>query len=216
MIGEQLDSAFLKTLSLLYVEDDATTRDGFKEFLRRRVGTVVTAADGLEGLAAFRNHPAHIVITDIRMPNMDGLAMAREIRNLDPAVHIIVTTAFEDADYLARSIETGIDHYVVKPIQLARLEFAILTCAHRQRLTALERRAAAALNAEERAMLTRLTAREREVLACLGRGQPSREIALGLGLSIKTVQTHQAHLMLKLGLHKATALAALAVRAGIA
>jgi DNA-binding NarL/FixJ family response regulator len=216
MTSGQLDSAYLKTLTLLYVEDDATTREAFRVFLERRAAGVVIAKDGVEGLEAFRAHRAQIVITDIRMPNMDGLTMAREIRNLDPAVHIIVTTAFEDADYLSRSIETGIDQYVVKPIQQSRLEFAILTCAHRQRLILSERRTVTPFSAEERSLLATLTPREREVLACLGRGQPTREIAQGLGLSVKTVQTHQANLMLKLSLHKATALAALAVRAGIA
>jgi NarL family two-component system response regulator LiaR len=147
------------------------------------------------------------------MPNLDGLAMAREIRQRDPAVQIIVTTAFEDADYLARSIETDIDQYVMKPIQRARFEFALLTCVHRLRTARVP---VPELNAEEQMRLASLTAREREVLACLGRGQPSRDIGLGLGISAKTVHIHQAHVRLKLGLHKATALAAFAVRAGIA
>lgn len=202
------DSAFLKTLTLLYVEDEPGTREEVGDFLMRRAGTVLTAGDGAEGLEAYRANPAQIVITDIRMPNLDGLAMAKEIRRLDPTVPFIVTTAFEDPDYLSRAIETGIDQYVLKPIQRARLEFAILTCVHRLRV-------GSALDAEERELLGRLTPREREVLACVGRGLPAREIGQGLGVSVKTVHTHQAHLMLKLGLHKATALAVFAARAGI-
>jgi DNA-binding NarL/FixJ family response regulator len=213
MPSDHLDSTFLKSLTLLYVEDEPRTRESLGDFLRRRAGTVIVAADGAEGLAAFKEHPAQIVITDIRMPNLDGLAMAREIRSLDPGVQIIVTTAFEDADYLAQSIETEIDQYVMKPIQKARFEFALMTCVHRQRTARLS---APVLTAEERERLGSLTAREREVLGCIGRGQPSRDIGLDLGISAKTVHIHQAHLMLKLGVHKATALAAFAVRAGIA
>ena len=208
-----LEADFLRTLTLLYVEDEPAIMDAFAAFLRRRAGTVLTAKDGAEGLAIFRDHPARIVITDIRMPNLDGLAMAREIRKLDPAAQIIVTTAFDDTDCLDRSIETGIDQYVMKPVQKARFEFALMTCVHRLRTG---RCSAPALTAEERTGLASLTTREREVLACIGRGQPSRAIGVQLGISAKTVYIHQAHLMLKLGLHKATALAAFAVRAGIA
>lgn len=215
MTPDTPDSLFLKTLALLYVEDEPGTREEVGSFLERRAGTVITAGDGAQGLAAFRARPAQIVITDIRMPNLDGLAMAREIRTLDPSVPLIVTTAFEDADYLTRAIETGVDQYVLKPIQRARLEFAILTCVHRLRMGAAARAAESALTAGEQEQLARLTAREREVLAYVGRGLPAREIGQGLGVSVKTVHTHQAHLMLKLGLHKATALAVFAARAGL-
>jgi DNA-binding NarL/FixJ family response regulator len=216
MPPESEDESFLKTLTLLHVEDDPAARAEMGVFLGRRAGTLLTARDGTEGLAAFRATPAHIVITDIRMPSMDGLAMAQAIRALDPGVPIIVTTAFEDTDYLMRSVAFGIDQFVVKPIRTNRLEFALLACAHRLRARSAQLRAGPPLDAGERQRLGLLTPREQEVLACIGRGQPSREIGLGLGISHKTVQTHQAHLMIKLGLHKATALAAFAVRAGLA
>jgi len=215
MIRLQQDLAFLKTLSLLYVEDEAATREEIGEFLQRRAGTLVTAADGAQGLAAFRASPVRIVVTDIRMPVMDGLAMAREIRLLDPAALLIVTTAFEDEDYLIRAIETGIDQYVMKPIQRSRLEFALLTCAHRLHTQDPGRAGASELTPAEQELLGRISPRERDVLAGLGRGEPARVIGLSLGISPKTVQAHQANLMLKLGVHKATALAALATRAGI-
>jgi len=125
------DAAFLKTLKILYVEDDSRNREGLAVFLRRRAGSVVLAADGAEGLAAFKAERCHLVITDIQMPVMDGLAMAKAIRELEPRVPIIVTTAFDQTDYLMRAIELGIDHYVVKPIQGDRLEATLLDCAHR-------------------------------------------------------------------------------------
>jgi len=125
------EAAFLQTLTLLYVEDEPNSREEMARFLRRRCGTVVTAADGVDGLAAFKAQPAQIVVTDIQMPNLNGLAMAQAIRGLDPAIPIIVTTAFEQPDYLERSVALGIDQYVLKPIQAERLEFALMTCAHR-------------------------------------------------------------------------------------
>ena len=126
---EQAD--FLKELPVLYVEDDGPTRTQVGAWLQRRVGSLVCAASGPAGLDAFRDRPARIVVTDIRMPALDGLTMAEEIRRLDPEVAIIVTTAFEQTDYLARSIELGVDRYVTKPIRFDQLEAALWHCAHK-------------------------------------------------------------------------------------
>lgn len=125
------DREFLKTLTVLYVEDDDDVRRQLGLFLSRRVGTLITAADGVEGLDAFRNHPVRLVITDILMPKLDGLEMAREIRRMDRTVPIIVTTAFEQTDYLLDSIDLGVDGYVVKPISTEKLNATLLACARR-------------------------------------------------------------------------------------
>jgi len=130
------DSDFLKTLTLLYVEDDNDTCEQLGKFLQQRVETLITAASGAAGLAAYHTHRPAIVITDIQMPGMDGLTMAMEIRKLNSTVPVIVTTAFEQTDYLLRSIEIGVDKYVIKPIDPDRLYKALLECAHRLRVEA--------------------------------------------------------------------------------
>jgi DNA-binding NarL/FixJ family response regulator len=215
MLGNPIDAAFLGQLKVLYVEDALESRTLTSTFLRRRVGTLLTAVDGLDGLDVFRSDPAQLVVTDIQMPRMDGLAMAREIRRLDPRVLMVVTTAFEETEYLAQAITIGIDHYVMKPITIERLDFALLTCAHRLRNAAAAPVAAVTLRADDRERLGKLTAREREILAWIGRGLPAQEIGQGLGISHKTVHAHLANLMLKLEMHKSSALAAFAVRAGL-
>jgi signal transduction histidine kinase len=131
MTADPQAAAHLKTLSVLYVEDQPEVREEVAAFLRRRVGALHLAGDGAEGLAAFREHGPQLVVTDIRMPGQDGLVMAGEIRKLAPAVPIVVTTAFEQTDYLQRSIEAGVNHYVLKPIHADRLEAALLDCARR-------------------------------------------------------------------------------------
>lgn len=211
--GDPQDQAWLAGATLLYVEDDAEALEVTGEFLRRRVGTLVTAPDGALGLEAFRASRPSIVVTDIRMPVLDGLAMAEGIRGLDAGVPIIVTTAFERPEYLARSIAIGIDHYVLKPVQGHLLDFALRTCARRASTRGQE--AAPSLTPEEAARLEALSAREREILRWIGHGLPAAEIGINLEISPKTVRAHVAHLMLKLDLHKSTALAALAIRAGL-
>jgi signal transduction histidine kinase len=128
------DSDFLKTLTLLYVEDDPDTREQLGKFLKQRAGKLITASGGASGLAAYHTSRPAIVITDIQMPGMDGLTMAKEIRGLDAAVPVIVTTAFEQTDYLLRSIEIGVDKYVAKPVDPDRLHQVLLECAHRLRV----------------------------------------------------------------------------------
>jgi DNA-binding NarL/FixJ family response regulator len=215
MFEERPEAVFLKTQSLLYVEDERVTREKLSALLRRRVGSLALAGDGAEGLAAFKANPVPIVITDIQMPRMDGLAMAREIRQRDPGVLIVVTTAFEQPEYLGKAISIGIDHYVTKPIQIERFEFALLSCAHRLQAAGSPQAAGVSLDPENRAKLDQLTAREREVLSAIGRGLASHEIGQLLGISPRTVNTHLANIMAKLGLHKSNALAAFAVRAGL-
>ncbi len=116
-------------ISVLYVEDEAFTRLEIQQFLRRRVREVYIAENGDEGLALFREKHPDVVLTDIRMPVMDGLKMAREIRSLDRDVPIIITTAHSDAPYMMDAIEVGVDQYVIKPVDMEKLSAAIGKCA---------------------------------------------------------------------------------------
>lgn len=134
------DEAFLRKLSLLVVEDDTDTLDQISEFLQGKVGELITAGNGPEGLKKFEAHRPKIVLTDVFMPGMDGLDLAGKIRLLDRKVQIIVITAFERNEYLKRSIENGIDKYVLKPVHPERLETVLLECGHHLRgLEQLER-----------------------------------------------------------------------------
>ena len=127
------DEDFLRTLTLLYVEDDEETREAMGQILRRRVGRLLLACNGLEGLTMYRAELPDFVLTDVQMPGMDGLAMSKQIRLLSKSVPILVTTAFEETNYFIASIELGIDKYLVKPIELPRLDAALRACAHRLR-----------------------------------------------------------------------------------
>lgn len=131
MTDNTLTDDFLKTQSVLYVEDDPDVRELLAQYLRRRVGSLLTAENGEAGLSAYRQHQPDIIITDILMPVMDGLKMAEEIRKLDSDIPIIVTTAFEQTRFLMRAIEIGIDKYVVKPVDADLLMTAIRKCAKR-------------------------------------------------------------------------------------
>jgi len=119
----------LRTLNVLYVEDDPEIRCQLVVFLTRRVGKLFVAENGQMGLDLYTQHRPDIVVTDIVMPIMDGLAMAAGIKALNVETPIIVTTAFNDQDFFLNAIEIGIDHYVLKPIHLNSLLEAVRKAA---------------------------------------------------------------------------------------
>lgn len=133
MDHNEQDINYLKTLTVLHVEDDHETRTLMRHIIGKRVGTLLEADNGASGITSFTDNRPHIIITDVMMPIMDGLAMAQQIREMDPSVPIIVTTAFGHNDYLMQAIDIGIDKYVTKPMNTERLRRALLECARRLR-----------------------------------------------------------------------------------
>ncbi len=115
-------------VTVLYVEDEEMARNALSGALSRRVAHLLVAGDGREGLTLFRRHLPEIVITDIRMPLMDGLEMARQIKAIRKTTQIIVTTAHSDTSYFLEAIAAGVDRYVLKPIEHEKLFEALDKC----------------------------------------------------------------------------------------
>lgn len=115
-------------ISILYVEDELITRATIHRMLKSRYRTILLAGDGREGLELFREHQPDIVITDTRMPVMDGLRMSRAIRETHPDLPIIFTTANEDPEFFEETRRIGITRNIIKPIMLKEL-FAALESA---------------------------------------------------------------------------------------
>ena len=116
-------------ISLLYVEDDNAARMQISRLLERVVANLYIAGNGQEGFALYREHLPDIVVTDIMMPIMNGLDMAREIRQITPDCQIIVLTAFTDTEYLVDCINIGINNYVQKPVDFSQLSQSIGLCS---------------------------------------------------------------------------------------
>ncbi len=111
----------LKEFTLLFVEDDPTTREMIEELLGEKVKTFFSAASAEEGLEIFgREHP-DLVLTDISMPGMDGLTMAARMKESDPGIPVIVMSAFNKRETLLRAINVGIDGFLPKPIDITQL-----------------------------------------------------------------------------------------------
>ncbi len=112
-------------ITVLYVEDDAFSREKLVRILERRFAKVLVAMDGEEGFQMFQKHKPDLVIADIKMNKMTGLEMIEKIRQLNDQVQVIVTTAYEDSEYLLQSLEQNVNHFILKPIDLEKLLLAI-------------------------------------------------------------------------------------------
>jgi PAS domain S-box-containing protein len=109
----------LKKLTLLYVEDEEVTRNTFLRSLNRMFGKVLTAENGLEGLKVFKQEKVDVILTDINMPEMTGLELAIEVNQIKN-VPIIILSAYNDSNFLMQAIEAGINHYIVKPVDMKK------------------------------------------------------------------------------------------------
>ncbi len=116
------DLGQLKHLTVLYVEDDDETRGQYCQYLSRLVGVLITAKDGAEGLAAYNEHHPDIIITDIKMPVMDGLEMMKHVRASNKSIPVIVLSAFEISDDQRQDNNLGELRHVSKPVTGIMLE----------------------------------------------------------------------------------------------
>jgi len=176
---------------------------------------VVVVRSGREALEQLRLQPFDVMVSDILMPGMDGMGLLARVR-ADPALAdttVIFMTAQDDRDSMRTGMNAGADDYITKPFTSAEIMAAINGRLRRREQVLL-------LSAEARQsreqLGAQLTARELEVLARIGRGLVSKEIAQELAISPRTVDVHRANLMRKLDVHNATALARLAVKADLA
>ncbi len=108
-------------LSVLYVEDNNTLRENASKLLMKFFDTVYSAADGKEGLEVFKKHHTKIVITDINMPNMDGLELTQHIKKIAPETKVIIMSAFDDKQNLHKGVKLGVTDFLSKPVNITQL-----------------------------------------------------------------------------------------------
>jgi DNA-binding NarL/FixJ family response regulator len=213
-------------IRVLVVDDDALVRAGLTMLLAgaEEIAIVGEAADGSEVAGAVAEHRPDVVLMDIRMPGMDGLAATELLRAQADAPEVIVLTTFEADDYVLRALRAGAGGFLLKdtpPVEIVRAVRAvaagepILSPAITRRLIGHvteseedERRRTA------RDQLDRLTDREREVAVAIGLGKSNAEISRELYMSVATVKAHVSRVFEKLELNNRVQIALLAHDAG--
>ncbi len=115
----------MQSISLLYIEDDKDIQEIYLDGIRSYVDTVHLAHDGEEGYQAYLSTKPDIILLDINMPKLDGLSLAKKIREIDSNVKIIITTAYAEQDKLLQAIELYLIKYILKPIEPRILKEAL-------------------------------------------------------------------------------------------
>lgn len=195
-------------IRILIADDHAILRAGIRALLHLHEGFEVVgeAADGRETVAQVRALRPDVVLMDIGMPGMDGLAATREIKNAQPKTAVLILTQHENREYVLPALQAGASGYVLKRAPDDSLVRAIRTVAGRDSyldprisdvvVEDMRRRA----SGEAADPYDKLTEREREVLVLLAQGKTYQEVADCLFISVKTVDFHRANLMRKLSL----------------
>lgn len=113
--------SMLKNVKVLYVEDEPITRNQVERFLKRRVGKVILAENGNDGIQKFNEQKPDIIITDLVMPDMSGIEMMKQIRNDGSKCPCIITSALSDSKTILDTVDLKIEKYLIKPIDIKAL-----------------------------------------------------------------------------------------------
>jgi DNA-binding NarL/FixJ family response regulator len=212
---------------VLLVDDDPLVRAGLAMILSSAedLEVVGEAGDGADAVQAVRAHRPDVVLMDIRMPRLDGLAATEAVTALNPAPKVIVLTTFDLDDYVFRALGAGASDFLLKDTPPRELVHAVQVVANGDAMLspAVTRRLITHFSAngaagQQRAALDRLevlTDREREVLVAVGRGLSNAEIGRQLFMSEATVKAHVSRVLTKLDLSNRVQVAILAHDAGL-
>jgi two-component system, NarL family, response regulator LiaR len=207
-------------IRVLIVDDHSVVREGLRTFLELQDGLEVVgeAADGEEAIVSATRLRPNVILMDLVMPQLGGVAAMRRLREEVPDARVIVLTSFLDDDKLLPALRAGAAGYLLKnaePQELARAVRAAHSGEAVLDPVVAARLVEALAAADGQEPLDRLTPREREVLVLVGRGFSNKRIAKELGIAEKTVKTHVGHVLAKLGVTDRTQAAVVAVRSGI-
>ena len=214
-------------IRVLLVDDDALVRSGLRMMLAgaRTLEVVAEAADGREVLGAVDRHRPDVVLMDIRMPQLDGIAATRLLCAQPHPPAVLVLTTFDADELVLRALQAGAAGFllkdtppgeIVRAIELVHAGDAMLSPAITRRLIALVAgdSDAGARTDDARARMATLSPRERDVALAVGRGQANAEIAAALHLSVATVKAHVSRLLDKLDVDNRVQIALLVQDAG--
>lgn len=198
-----------ETINAILVEDHTIVREGLKLIIGQvsDIRLLGDAATGSEGLALFTRlvnsgQQVNIVISDLGLPDISGIEVAGRIKDLRPETAVLILSMYADPEHISSILEAGIDGYLLKQSTPSELVSGIRAVAHggmalspviaRRLVNHVQRQK------DDEASRQSLTERELQVLTLLAHGSTSKEIALDLALSVKTVENHRARILEKL------------------
>ncbi|EHR62022.1 response regulator [Saccharomonospora cyanea] len=213
-------------IRVVLADDEAMIRAGVRTILASDadIEVVAEAGDGRAAIEAARRHRPDVVLLDIRMPGLDGLSAAAELRETMPGTAVVVLTTFDEDVYVAEALEHGVSGFLLKASDPRELLIGVHAVAEgaaylspriARRVITHVRGGGLSRPAMARRRVAELTPRERDVLAALGTGLSNADIGRALSLSEGTVKAHVSAILRRLGLDNRVQAAILAYEAGL-
>ena len=206
------------SVRLLLADDHELVRQGLKALLERQGFQVVCeASDGQEALRLAAQDKPDVAIIDISMPVMNGVDAAREMTKSSPKTKVILLTQHDEDQYVTEALRGGVKGYVLKNQAADDLVHAIReVCRGSVYLSpSISRTVVDAYLSKTYVPADPLSGRERQVLQLVGEGKSTKDVAVQLGISVKTAESHRARLMKKLDIHETASLVRYAIRRGL-
>lgn len=198
-------------IRILIADDHQLVREGIESMLSgvQDIEVVATVSSGEEAINRVRNDKPDVVLLDILMPGMNGIEAARWIKEIDEHARVIMLTMEISKDYVTAAIKSGVDGYLPKNISKETLLESVRSVYGGERyfndaikkLIFEDFYTVEKMKRSKRMLSNQLTQRESEVLALVAGGKSNREVAEALSISVKTVETHKTHILMKLGLN---------------
>jgi DNA-binding NarL/FixJ family response regulator len=193
-------------ISVLIADDHLVVREGLDAMLHSsdEFEIVGQAVDGLEALRLVEELRPDVVLIDVQMPKMDGIEATRRITQQVPATNVVILSSFDEDDYIYKAIQAGARGYVLKDIDLNALLDVIRAAAQGESVLppAIATKLVEHISAQRTQVS--LTQREQEVLCLLAKGLRNKEIASQLNITERTVKSHVANIIAKLGVSSRT------------
>ena len=206
---------------VVLADDHTLVRAGIRRILESQpeLEVVAEAADGSAALEALASHETDVLVLDLNMnvSGLEGIEVLRRCKREYPNLKVVILTMHAGREYVSRALAEGADGYLLKDSAVQDLATAIEAVIGGGTFfsPAIQQQMAEMVRDGHRQGLQGLTDREREVLTLIARGQSTKEIAISLEIGQRTVETHRANLMRKLGVKSVALLTQVAIREGI-
>jgi len=209
---------------IMLVEDHAIIREGLRSLFssERDFEVVAEAEEGRTALRLAENHRPDLVVTDLSMPQMDGIDLIATLKKQNPKIRVIALTVHRNDEYVLAALKAGADGYILKEANYSELITAARAALRGKHYLSPEisgNLIQVYLEGEKgprkKSPLETLSRREREIVSLIADGQTNKEIADRLCISVKTVETHRYKIMTKLNVHNAAALITVALERGL-
>ncbi|HYX30502.1 MAG TPA: response regulator transcription factor [Pyrinomonadaceae bacterium] len=211
----------IDTIRILLADDHNLVRAGIRALVEKtgEIEVVAEASNGQEAILLVERYEPHIVLTDIAMPSLNGLEVTRHLSEKFPHVRVLILSMYADAEHVCLALRAGAAGYLLKGSAREELRLAINAVAVGEKYLSPAIAKFVIMNHGHAcfgtSLLHQLTARQTEVLRLIANGKTTKQVALELNISVKTVECHRAQLMERLGIYDIASLVRFAIKVGL-